>query len=298
MKFKDPITGEYKELNLKTGDTLPIGTIVSVDTDEIPPGYEEVVGEEARVVISSTEPTTGEEVWIQKGKNLFDKNNVFIGYLNGDGSLYTGENIYRTSAFISISPNTTYYKTQTGSVRTKFYDINKNPLTDSYEDIKNGSGAMSFTTPTNAHYLRVSLTDEYLGTLQIEQGDTSTAYEPFTRKIYTKNNNGAYEEFYDETKRGSNEKGNWIKYSDGTLICYGTITGVTVPQTGYSTQNIAYPIQFEDYPHVFVTPKGNYNISGQVSYAEKDHFVYNARSVDGAERTGRQYFWFAIGNWK
>lgn len=75
MKFKDPITGEYKTLHLKTGDTLPVGTIVSFEGDEIPEGYEEVIGEEARVVISSTEPTTGEEVWIDDtNKKIYIKN--------------------------------------------------------------------------------------------------------------------------------------------------------------------------------------------------------------------------------
>ena len=75
MKFKDPITGEYKTLHLKTGDTLPVGTIVSFEGDEIPEGYKEVIGEEARVVISPTEPTTGEEVWIDNvNKKIYIKN--------------------------------------------------------------------------------------------------------------------------------------------------------------------------------------------------------------------------------
>ena len=75
MKFKDPITGEYKTLHLKTSDTLPVGTIVSFEGDEIPEGYEEVIGEEARVVISPTEPTTGEEVWIDNvNKKIYIKN--------------------------------------------------------------------------------------------------------------------------------------------------------------------------------------------------------------------------------
>ena len=44
MKFKDPITGEYKELFLKASDTLPIGAIVDYDGDEVPVGYEKVTG--------------------------------------------------------------------------------------------------------------------------------------------------------------------------------------------------------------------------------------------------------------
>lgn len=74
MKYKDPITGEYKTIHMKTSDTLPVGTIVSFEGDEIPEGYEEVIGEEARVVISPTEPTTGEEVWIDNiNKKIYTK---------------------------------------------------------------------------------------------------------------------------------------------------------------------------------------------------------------------------------
>ena len=39
MKYKDPITGEYKELFLKTSDTLPIGAIVPYGSDDIPTNW-------------------------------------------------------------------------------------------------------------------------------------------------------------------------------------------------------------------------------------------------------------------
>ena len=75
MKFKDPKTGEYKDLYFKTGDTLPVGTIVEYDGDEVPPGYEEVPGVVASVVVSPTEPTTGEKVWIDDvNKKIYIKN--------------------------------------------------------------------------------------------------------------------------------------------------------------------------------------------------------------------------------
>lgn len=185
------------------------------------------------VVISSTEPTTGEEVWMQKGKNLFNKNSVVVGYLNEDGSIYP-ELSYSTSDFIPVTPNTTYYKTKTDSVRSKFYDKNKNPLTNNYNDL-DGSGDFAFTTPENAYYLRVSMVAEYVDTLQIEQGSTGTTYEPYTRKIYTKNDNGGYEKFYDETNRevySTSEQriGTWIDgktlyrrvYDCGNLGAAGT----------------------------------------------------------------------------
>lgn len=39
MKYKDPITGEYKELFLKASDTLPIGAIVPYGSDDIPTNW-------------------------------------------------------------------------------------------------------------------------------------------------------------------------------------------------------------------------------------------------------------------
>lgn len=39
MKYKDPLTGEYKELFLKASDTLPIGAIVPYGSDDIPTNW-------------------------------------------------------------------------------------------------------------------------------------------------------------------------------------------------------------------------------------------------------------------
>lgn len=58
MKYKDPITGEIKDITIKSGDTLPIGTIVDFDGDTIPDGYEEAT--EASDVVNSLE---GNEIY-------------------------------------------------------------------------------------------------------------------------------------------------------------------------------------------------------------------------------------------
>jgi hypothetical protein len=42
MKFRDPETGEFKELYAKAADTLPVGTVVDFDGTEIPAGWEKV----------------------------------------------------------------------------------------------------------------------------------------------------------------------------------------------------------------------------------------------------------------
>ena len=42
MKYKDPQTGEFKDITVKASDTLPIGTIVDYDGDIVPDGWETV----------------------------------------------------------------------------------------------------------------------------------------------------------------------------------------------------------------------------------------------------------------
>lgn len=42
MKYRDPETGELKEISVKAADTLPIGTIVDYDGTEVPDGWEKV----------------------------------------------------------------------------------------------------------------------------------------------------------------------------------------------------------------------------------------------------------------
>ena len=42
MKYRDPDTREFKDITVKTSDTLPIGTIVDYDGTEVPSGWENV----------------------------------------------------------------------------------------------------------------------------------------------------------------------------------------------------------------------------------------------------------------
>lgn len=113
------------------------------------------------------------------GKNMFDKSACVIGSLQGDGSV-TGQNPdWNTSAYIPVSPNTKYYKGVSGSARFKFFDIDGVPLSGVYDDIPNATNAQVFTTPASAYFIRLTVTTENLGTLQIENGEEATDYEEF-----------------------------------------------------------------------------------------------------------------------
>lgn len=88
---------------------------------------------------------------------------------------------------------------------------------------------------------------------------------------------------------------NRITLKDNIKIEYGTLTDVTVPASSYTAYTVNFSKAFTNPPVVIITPKGNYNIIGQVSSATKKQFVLNVRSVDGYERTERNYDWIAIG---
>lgn len=67
MKYKDPVTGQLKELSLKAADTLPIGTIVDYDGQDVPEGWEEYGTDDY-----STEETFTGKHWID-GKPIYRK---------------------------------------------------------------------------------------------------------------------------------------------------------------------------------------------------------------------------------
>ena len=42
MKYRDPVTGEFKEITVKVSDTLPIGAEVDYDGTTVPSGWEQI----------------------------------------------------------------------------------------------------------------------------------------------------------------------------------------------------------------------------------------------------------------
>ena len=131
------------------------------------------------------------------GKQLFDKDNTTIGYLNADGTIYSSETNYATSDYIPIQSNTNYYKSYTASPRTKFFNANKEPLsTSSYQDLSIGGNAGSFTTPANAVYFRFSypINNTSVVNIMLNEGSTALPYEPYgIGKWYIEKNIGKHE---------------------------------------------------------------------------------------------------------
>lgn len=121
------------------------------------------------------------------GKNLFNKNTVISDkWLIEDGS-EAASNGYSVSDFIIIQPLETYYAYRRETRRAKFYDKNKNIITDTW-DIDNAQGT-TIIAPENACYIRFSVKNDFLDKFYFEKA--------------TKNSSGVYAgSGYEEHKGG------------------------------------------------------------------------------------------------
>ena len=79
MKYKDPITGEIKDIYVKTLDNLPVGAIVDYDGDTVPDGYEEVENEKILYESSGSNET------ITLSDSSANYSYLEIFYQNNDG---------------------------------------------------------------------------------------------------------------------------------------------------------------------------------------------------------------------
>lgn len=152
------------------------------------------------VIVSSKEPTTGEEVWIQRGKNLYNESQYPLIYnkaLNPeDGATYSTSsgNYYATECYVPIDGAKISKITFSSNVTISFYDGTK-------KFISGGTDKQTYDVPSNARYFRFDIHKNYINNIQIEQGEVATSYESYvTKKIHTKTNDG-YEEFYNEEEK-------------------------------------------------------------------------------------------------
>lgn len=180
--------------------------------------------EEAGVVVSPTEPTTNEKVWIQKGKNLFNKNNAIKGFWvdSSNGNLVLAEDYNMVSEIISVLPNTKYTLSGISGVASNgtawvtilSYSKEKTFNTMIFDNATLGT---TFTTGENDYYIRVAIGNISLTTVQLEQGSTATEYEEYIeKKIYCKNDNGVYIPFVPENKPINITTG--VEFETGRII--------------------------------------------------------------------------------
>lgn len=147
-----------------------------------------------RVVVSPTEPTgdNRKKVWFQKGKNLFNKNNIQSGSELLSTTLYAQPNSdYYISDYIEITPGQTYYLSgnKVAGTTNIFYNENKVPVS-SYSAVTG-----TIPIPDSATYIRFNgRLNELDNNIQLEQGSKATTYEAYIRPtIYILNDNNVYE---------------------------------------------------------------------------------------------------------
>lgn len=116
------------------------------------------------------------------GKNLFDKStSTANNYLNSsDGSLLSSSSS-STSDFIDINENTQY--TISGYGTASYYKVvayyNSSKIFISSIMITNTYDSHSFTTPSNAKYIRFHYTTSNENQVMLNEGTTALPYEPY-----------------------------------------------------------------------------------------------------------------------
>lgn len=162
------------------------------------------------VIVSPTEPTGNNrrKVWMQKGKNLLkipftESNKKTITASKDDNYEITDYSVYLEAGTYTVSFKTDGVLGATNSEDTVelfllknknlgegVYQINTNPKTITI----GASGNYYIRFDVNKSSCTHSFWD-----IQIEQGSTATEYEAYVeKKIWCKNDNGVYEEFYNE----------------------------------------------------------------------------------------------------
>lgn len=115
------------------------------------------------------------------GVNLFDKAAVTSGYYVNykTGNLITNAS-YSASDYIPVTAGQNY--TQSFSHQTAFYDANKTYISG-VEALVPPSKARTLTIPAGAAYVRMSVANTALDTMQFEKGNESTSYQPYALQL-------------------------------------------------------------------------------------------------------------------
>ena len=127
----------------------------------------------SKAVVGLVYEAASVKAFADEGKNLFNKDAVKNGYfINSSGEEQAAAN-YSISEYIKIEPNTQYIKTRHNvNTCTAFYDAGLN-----FISVVN---TVTFTTPPNARYVRISQINTSLYNQQLEKGSVSTNYVPYT----------------------------------------------------------------------------------------------------------------------
>lgn len=218
------------------------------------------------------------------GAQMFDKSTAVTGMLEEDGSV-TPDGAYFTSDFIPIVPKTAYHQTEKQSVRAKYYDANKEPLSDTW-DVQITTEA-TFTTFANAYFIRLTVSAHVVDRFMLNVGTTGLPYEPYSGGAPSPS--PEYPQSLDsvgsagsiaakvlganlfDVKNATIREGNGLT---GTINADGSITVNGTP-TGNYAQVCSGTIRL---------PKGKYFVSGGKNAAGCAYFQLYANKADGSQK--------------
>lgn len=214
--------------------------------------------ESDKVKVSPTEPSGNEKVWIQKGKNLFNKNGLILANSRVDAGIsgvYTQPDCF-TSDYIEVLPNKPY--SLQGINAYHIYDENKDKINQNFYD---GDKNDIIATTWNTRYIRISTWD--INKVMVSQGSTTTEYEEYVeRKI-----NVDGEEFLDVEKANAQQN-----YSTEEQVIGTWIDGKPIYRLVFTTEQIQY-----SYSHLNVDTIVNIDIK---SYFDDILFTTGRKNND------------------
>jgi hypothetical protein len=243
-----------------------------------------------------------------RSKNIFDGNytNSYIG--GNSGTEYIVNNSSTRTAVVKVNPNTEYSITKfTNTGIGSRFAIAEYPtlLTSNTElgdnvifDNRNVT-TYTFTTSSTTNYLYIYVTNDTsnIPYLQVEEG-SATDYAPYQGIGYIS---------------GSTANGNYIKYDDGTLICYNRITyseSVAVTTTSGALYRSSAIVPFPYYPYTFIEAPA---VSFEFLSDNGNHFLWIVKANSATATAPRGIYLFcptsvtcsdvvlsyiAIGRWK
>lgn len=113
--------------------------------------------------------------FIDISSNLLDTMNLKKGFtIDGTTGLEISSSTNNVSDFIKIKANTSYISSNVA--RRAFYDNTK-------VFISSTTGNSSFTTPSNAYYVKWVVGNTHITDAQVNEGSTLLAYEPYYRQF-------------------------------------------------------------------------------------------------------------------
>lgn len=204
-------------------------------------------------------------VYVEQGKNLFDKNAVTHGYLKNNGEFATHTN-WSTSDFISVVEGQTYTYKGLTNVGNEPYSAYYNKQKQFIENFKQQSGTNSIAIPANVYYVRFSVNNLDLNTFQLERGNASSAYECYKDKQLLDAEGQEIFNITDFIKTIVNENGTAIKFPDGTMICtkkisFSQVACTTALGSLFSSEALDlgnFAEAFVETPTVNINKKGSY----------------------------------------